>query len=209
MNSVHEHRTYLVASVCPTMGKVESSQTDRRNRTSREVVRQRLLDATLRLLDDHQPDELTSRQIAQAAGEHLRYIADYFGSQIDLIAATLPAVVADALTTVSPEQAKDEPPPALVKLVRLSAWLADHRPNLFVDLNDRPVFDRVKAVYEQQYGLETEISRLLAQRTLAGIFAFVLHRPLIGAEDGDFAAHVALNHEIAIALARSPRNSDS
>lgn len=209
MNSVHSIAPSCPPSAFPTLLRVDSPQAPRRHRTSREIVRQRLLDATLRLLDDHHPDELTSRQIAHAAGEHLRYIVDYYGSQIDLIAATLPVVIAEAMTTVSPELSKDEPPSALVKLVRLSAWLADHRPNLFIDLANRPLFDQVRTVYEQRYGLGTETSRLLTQRTLAGIYAFVLHKPLIGVEDGDFAAHVALNHEIAIALSQSPRNSDS
>ena len=86
----------------------------RRVRRPRTEIQDNLIDAALRLLDDHHPDDLTSRQIASEAQEHLRYISDFFGSQAGLFAAALPRAINEAVTDITPSLPKDTPPPRIV-----------------------------------------------------------------------------------------------
>ena len=176
-----------------------------RARRPRAEIQDNLVEATLRLLDDHDPNDLTSRQIASAANEHLRYIADFFGGQAELLAATLPRAIEDAISEISPSLAKDELPARIAKLVRLSAWLVHHHPAVFAKRAQRPLFDVVIDFHQKKYGLDRHTARLLTQRSLASVYAYVLFGPIFDLEDGDFAAHVELTHTIATAVAESQR----
>jgi hypothetical protein len=168
-----------------------------------------LVEATLRLLDDHDPDDLTSRQIASAANEHLRYVADFFGGQAGLLAATLPRAIEEAIPEIAPGLTKDEVPARIRKLVRLTAWLAHHQPTVFAERAHRPLFDVVIDFHEKEYGLDRHTARLLTQRSLAGIYAYVLFGPLFDLQEGDFAAQVELTNTIANAVAEVQRRPNT
>jgi AcrR family transcriptional regulator len=178
-------------------------------RRPRAEIKSKLVETTLRLLDDHDPDDLTSRQIASAANEHLRYIADFFGGQAGLLAATLPRAIEEAIPEISPGLAKDELPARIRKLVRLSAWLVHHQPTVFAGRAHRPLFDVVIDFHEKEYGLDRPTARLLTQRSLAGVYAYVLFGPLFDLQEGDFAAQVELTHTIANAVAEVQRRSNT
>ncbi|KRO35449.1 MAG: hypothetical protein ABR57_06120 [Acidimicrobium sp. BACL17 MAG-120924-bin0] len=180
-----------------------------RERRPRAKIQDNLVEATLRLLDDHDPDDLTSRQIASAANEHLRYVADFFGGQAGLLAATLPRAIEEAIPEIAPGLTKDEVPARIRKLVRLSAWLAHHQPTVFAERAHRPLFDVVIDFHEKEYGLDRHTARLLTQRSLAGIYAYVLFGPLFDLQEGDFAAQVELTNTIANAVAEVQRRPNT
>ena len=180
-----------------------------RARRPRAKIQDNLVEATLRLLDDHDPDDLTSRQIASAANEHLRYVADFFGGQAGLLAATLPRAIEEAIPEIAPGLTKDEVPARIRKLVRLTAWLAHHQPTVFAERAHRPLFDVVIDFHEKEYGLDRHTARLLTQRSLAGIYAYVLFGPLFNLQEGDFAAQVELTNTIANAVAEVQRRPNT
>jgi hypothetical protein len=58
-------------------------------------------------------------------------------------------------------------------------------------------------VYREQYGLDREVARLMALRTVGAAIAAILFPDVLGIKPGDVVAVAALEREIAEALAKS------
>jgi hypothetical protein len=82
-------------------------------------------------------------------------------------------------------------------VVRLMNWLVAADPSALSDRRATPLIDRIIAIYTDDFDLDPELARLLAQRVMGGAIAFVLFPGVLGARPGDVARQRALEVRIA------------
>src|SRR5687768_15018041 len=67
----------------PAADQPTSAQT----RTPRAIGIEHMIDATIRLLLDRSPEQITVRDVARESGHHHRFVQAWFGSKVGLIRA--------------------------------------------------------------------------------------------------------------------------
>lgn len=155
-----------------------------------------MLDATVALLLERSPEDLTIREIAERAGHHHRFVSEWFGSKAGLYRAAFPILFArvasdDELPWVSGTVNRPEMRSALAVV----NWLMARAPELLLDDPPRLAADRLQDFYEQ-IGMEPSLARLLTQRILVTAMGATLFARLVGASDEDLEQHRALELRI-------------
>ena len=56
-------------------------------RTPRAIGIEHMVEATIRLLQDRSPEQITVRDIAEASGHHHRFVQAWFGGKVGLLRA--------------------------------------------------------------------------------------------------------------------------
>lgn len=175
--------------------------------TLREDGRANILGATVALLRERSPDELTIREIAQAAGHHHRFVSAWFGGKSGLYREALPVLVANVVA--QDDQFLDDVMPLALVLVSpdlraaisLVGWLAQHDPEWFANERE-PVMERaLLTIYTTRFGLDPETAWLLVQRMMAMGLGVVVFPELLDTSREAMARHRALELRICRLLA--------
>lgn len=179
------------------------------SRTPRSVAMQAMVDATVELLEERSPDDVTIRDIAGRCGHHHRFVAGWFGSKVGLFRVAfdrMAETVADGFVLEVPRGGTGPRPP-IVRLLQLMNWLAIHDPEPRPDDRATPLIARVSQAYETQFGMSAELARLSAQRLTGYFLLTVLYPGPLGVRPADFQAHLELEARIVRALS-TPEDED-
>jgi AcrR family transcriptional regulator len=158
----------------------------RRARSSRDEGRTNLLRATLELLEQRDPDEITVRDIAQRAGHHHRFVQDWFGGKAGLYLAALNETAGEIAEAIAFRPPGAQPIPAITRGVKLMTWLAANDPERISGERMRPVISRMAAFYHDRFGVEPDDALLLAKHTALVITAYVMFKDAFGVEPTDY-----------------------
>jgi AcrR family transcriptional regulator len=169
-----------------------------RPRTPRHEARQNVLRATLTLLAERDPDQITVREIAERAGHHHRFIQDWFGGKTSLFAEAFHELTLQLASRIDFARANPTgPDPLVVRSVRLMNWLVANEPTAVTGDRMRPVVNRLQHLYIERFGIEPDTARLLAQRMMFLMSGVVLFKDAFGISNVDIPRQVELEFEIA------------
>jgi AcrR family transcriptional regulator len=178
------------------MSAVESDAP--RPRTPRHEARQNVLRATLDLLVERDPDQITVREIAERAGHHHRFIQDWFGGKTNLFAEAFRELALELATKIDFTKPNPTgPDPLVVRSVRLMNWLVANEPTVITGDRMRPVINRLQQLYAERFGIDSDTARLLAQRMMFLMSGVVLFKDAFGLSTIDVPRQIALEFEIA------------
>ena len=89
-------------------------------RTPRAIGIEHMIDATIRLLQDRTPDQITVRDVALAAGHHHRFVQAWFGGKVGLLRAAFDRLLEDTVRGIpTPFIARDGFPGRLEPAARV------------------------------------------------------------------------------------------
>lgn len=165
-----------------------------------------MVDATVRLLHERGPDQITVRDVAEASGHHHRFVQAWFGGKVGLFRAAFDRIVdeeAQRIRPAFPTGAALGPEASLA--ATLMNWLVAADPDVFDRPRETPILDRVTEMYHETFGLDLATARLMALRVVAASTAAALFPSPLGIGDGDLAAMVELERELAQLLADARR----
>jgi AcrR family transcriptional regulator len=191
------------ASSLTEMSSTETEPT--RTRTPRHEARQNVLNATLELLTERDPEQITVRDIAERSGHHHRFIQDWFGGKANLFAEAFQEINAEIAQMIGFEgDVSTGPDPLIVRSVRLMNWLVANDPSSVTGERMRPVVNRVQNMYQDRFGIDADTARLLAQRMMFIMTGVVLFKDVFGVAEIDLPKQVALEFDIARRLGTRP-----
>lgn len=169
--------------------------------TPRAVTMQRIIDAALELLLDSPPDQVTNRDVTDRAGVHHRYIPDWFGGKLGLIAAVYPKAVDAAVGALVFPRSMVDLTPEMLRLLRIITWLGINGPDQLNEIKGLPMKSAIEAMLVERFAVDGETARLLAQRTLALVIGLFVAGQLVGLAPEDLQRQLALEVRIALLLA--------
>jgi AcrR family transcriptional regulator len=164
----------------------------------------RMVEATVLLLRERGPDQVTVRDVAEASGHHHRFVQAWFGGKVGLFRAAFDRMAEEDAKQV---QAPFEPIAGFSPEVRattvLMNWLVASDPDALAGPRPTPIIDQLVEVYRTDFGLDQETARLMALRMVSASVAAMLFPDVIGITSADVAAVAALERELATLLAQS------
>ena len=168
-------------------------------RTPRDVAMRAMVAATVELMLERSPDQITVREVAARSGHHHRFVSAWFGGKAGLFRAafdTMATDISESLVLTAPPPGT-VPTPAAVRLVHLMNWLATHDAEAFDVERPTPLIDRIAGQYTERFGQDPEEARLSAQRLLASVVALTLFPGPFKVRPGDLDAHFAFEERVA------------
>ncbi|MEO8696325.1 MAG: helix-turn-helix domain-containing protein [Acidimicrobiales bacterium] len=184
-------------------------QVTTQTRTPRAIGIEHMVDATIRLLQDRSPEQITVRDIAEAAGHHHRFVQAWFGGKAGLLRAVFDRLLEDVARGIpSPLVARD----GFTREVRTAAllmnWLMAAEPGSLDAPRPTPIVDRVIAVYRNEFGLDENLARLMALRLVGGAVSVILFSGPLGITQDDLPALIQLEVDLARLMARAGATVD-
>ena len=171
-------------------------------RTPRDEGKRHMIDAAIGLLRELPAEQITTREVAERAGHHHRFVSAWFDGKVGLFQAAFDQLGAEiASTLVFPPQ-RDGLNPDVVMVVHLLNWLVANGSPSLVGPHSTPLIDRVQLIYSEQLGVDAASSRLFAQRIVASAISMVLFAGAIGVDADDLPQHIEFEIHLA-ALHRS------
>lgn len=184
----------------PTTAPLAEERVPRR-RVPREQAMRNMLAATVELLKEKEPDEVTVRDIAHRSGHNHRFVVEWFGSKVALFHLAFRELAAELtpnLRTITPVTSQRED---LVRIIKLMNWLAAADPQLFSATQDRPLVEAMTAGYRARLS-DPEVARLMAQRALASVVSMTLFGGPLQVDDSTMPEQLALEWRILELLER-------
>ena len=174
----------------------------KRSYVRKDEVKARLIAAAYELLQEKSPDDITIRDVAERANSHHRYIPDYFGGKLQLMIEVLP-LTRDALQDKLQQlDFEGFPSPELVRFINLLGWLMRNGDQETRSPFTGELFETVTKLYQDVYGFDVEMARLLAKRLIGSVITMVLMPQAIWLEDGDAKDFFDLEKRMMLALAK-------
>lgn len=169
--------------------------------TPRVEGMEHLVDATIELLQELPPEQLTVRQVAERAGHHHRFINEWFGGKSGLVRAALDEVMSRALAAGDFPAGRGGINPHARLGIQIMGWLAANDRQVLLD--DRPTMfrERMVEIYRGVFGLDLELAEMVAERTMAASIGIALFGDLLDIDDDRFDEHRLLEIRIAQLLA--------
>ena len=176
-----------------------------RQRTPRHEARRNVLQATIELLAERDPDQITVREIAERAGHHHRFIQDWFGGKTSLFVEAFQEINTELAERIDFNRPNPTgPDPLVVRAVRLMNWLVANDPASVTGERMRPVINRIQHMYQDRFGVDPDTARLLAQRMMCIMSGMVLFQDVFAIESLDVPRQLQLEFEIARNLGTRP-----
>jgi AcrR family transcriptional regulator len=173
-------------------------------RTPRAIGIEHMIDATIRLLQDRSPDQITVRDIAQASGHHHRFVQAWFGGKVGLLRAAFDRLLEDAVRGIpSPFVAREGFSREVRTAVSLMNWLMAADPGSLDTPRPRPIVQRVIDIYRTEFDFDDDLARLMALRLVSGATSIILFSGPLGIENDDLPALMQLEIDLARLLSRS------
>ncbi len=167
-----------------------------------------MIDATVRLLRERGPDQITTRDVAEASGHHHRFVQAWFGGKVGLFRAAFDRLASESTSQVGPISTDAPLRPDIRTAIVLMNWLVAAEPGSLDGPRPTPLIDQVVEMYRESYGLEPDVARLMALRTAGASVAAVLFPGPLGVEPEDVTAIAALEVELVQLLAKSRARPD-
>lgn len=161
-----------------------------------------MIEATIRLLHERRPDQITVRDVAEASGHHHRFVQAWFGGKVGLFRAAFDRIIkenAERIPSSFPSGGALGPETHLA--ATLMNWLVAAEPGSLDAPRPTPVIDQVAERYRADFGFDAELARLMALRVVSAAISATLFTGPLGITDADIGAMVALEGEIATLLA--------
>jgi AcrR family transcriptional regulator len=173
-------------------------------RTPRAIGMEHMVTATVRLLHERSPDQITVRDVAEAAGHHHRFVQAWFGGKVGLLRTAFDRLLEDLAQTITTPH---EPSVGFRREVFIAAslmnWLMAIDPESLEHPRPTPIIDRISDIYRSQFGLDDELSRLMALRLVGGALTVILFGAPLGITNDDVNALRRLEFEVAGLLAKA------
>ena len=116
-------------------------------RTPREKGMDNMLAATVGLLIEKRPDDVTERDVAAAAGQHHRFVQAWFGGKVGLFLAAFDRMSTSMAASVSPQLDGGSFDERALALARLLNWLIAADPDSMSAGRQTPLIDRMSEIY--------------------------------------------------------------
>ena len=190
------------------MSEVEQRATAQ-PRTPRAIGIEHMIDATIRLLQDRTPDQITVRDVALAAGHHHRFVQAWFGGKVGLLRAVFDRLLEDAVRGIpAPFIARDGFTREVRTAASLMNWLMAADPGSLDMPRPTPIVDRVIEIYRTEFGFDDHLARLMALRLVSGATSLILFSGPLGITNDDLPALMQLEIDVARLLSRSRATVD-
>lgn len=173
-------------------------------RTRRPVGMDNMIEATVRLLRERGPEQVTVRDVAQASGHHHRFVQAWFGGKVGLFRAAFDRMTDEGASQVHAAFAPvGSISPELRATTVLMNWLVAADPESLNEPRSTPIIDQLAEVYRAEFGLEPDVARLMALRMVGASVTAILFPGVFGVTPEDVVAVAALERELAGLLAKS------
>jgi AcrR family transcriptional regulator len=178
-------------------------------RTPRAIGIEHMVEATIRLLQDRSPEQITVRDIAEASGHHHRFVQAWFGGKVGLLRAVFDRLLADVASGIpSPLVPREGFSREVRTAAMLMNWLMAAEPGCLDAPRPTPIVDRVIAVYRNEFGLDDDLARLMALRLVGGAISVILFSGPLGITKDELPALIQLEMDLARLVARSRATVD-
>lgn len=175
-------------------------------RTHRDQGTENMIEATVRLLRQRGPDQITVRDVAEESGHHHRMVQAWFGGKVGLFRAAFDHLLREAAGQLGGLTGDPLLDPDLRLTVTLMNWLVATEPGSLDGPRPTPVIDQVTEIYRETFGLDREVARLMALRTVGASVAALLYPGPLGITPDDIKAIAKLETELATLLAQARSN---
>jgi AcrR family transcriptional regulator len=173
-------------------------------RTPRAIGIEHMIDATIRLLQDRTPDQITVRDVALASGHHHRFVQAWFGGKVGLLRAAFDRLLEDAVRGIpTPFVAREGFTREVRTAASLMNWLMAADPGSLDPPRPRPIVERVVEIYRSEFDLDDDLARLMALRLVSGATSIILFSGPLGILNDDLPALMQLEIDLARLLSRS------
>jgi AcrR family transcriptional regulator len=163
-----------------------------------------MVSATVRLLYERSPDQITVRDVAEAAGHHHRFVQAWFGGKVGLLQAAFDRLLDELAQNIN---APHEPNIGFRREVFIAAslmnWLMAVDPESLDHPRPTPIIDKIAEIYRAQFGLDEPLARLMGLRLVGGALSVILFGGPLGITSDDVNALRRLEFEVAGLLAKS------
>ncbi|MCD9622798.1 TetR/AcrR family transcriptional regulator [Rhabdothermincola salaria] len=167
-----------------------------------------MVQATVGLLHEMGPDQITVRAISERAGHHHRFVSEWFGGKAGLYRAALESMLADMTRDLAPFAPDGAGIPGDIRIVvQVINWLTIIAPEMLDGPADGFLRQRIVTPFVEDLGLDPEVADLLARRVVAWVFGVVLFGDIIGIDDEAFAELRRLEVRMALLLAQDLRDA--
>jgi AcrR family transcriptional regulator len=181
---------------------------DVQRRTPRDEGVENMLAATVELLAERRPEDITVRDVAEASGHHHRFVQAWFGGKVGLFRAAFDRMSATTAAAITTQLGGDAVrTPQAIALARLINWLIAADPEALSGDRPTPVIDRVTEIYVRDLDLEPGTARLLAARTVGATLSYLLFSDVLGIGPDDVPRIAQLDREM-VALLAAARTDD-
>jgi AcrR family transcriptional regulator len=161
-----------------------------------------MLAATVELLADRRPEDITVRDVAEASGHHHRFVQAWFGGKLGLFRAAFDRMSITTAATITTQMTGDAVrTPHALALARLLNWLIATDPEALRGDRPTPVIDRVAEIYVRELDLDPELARLLAARAIGTTLSYLLFSDALGIDADDVPRIAQLDREMVALLA--------
>jgi AcrR family transcriptional regulator len=187
--------------------KVE--RTTVQTRTPRAAGMEHMVAATLRLLQDHSPDQITVRDVADASGHHHRFVQAWFGGKVGLFRAAFEGMLQDAAGRIQrPFVPTEGFRKDLRAAVGLMNWMMAADPGALDSPRPTPIIDQIATIYREDFSLDDDVARLMALRVVGVAISAMLFAGPMGIRPGDVPALTTLELELAQLLSKARAGAD-
>lgn len=145
-----------------------------------------MLEATVGLLLEKSPDDITIREIGERAGHHHRFISGWFGSKAGLYLEALGELAAETAAKRPTSPGDEAMPftgiiesPELRAAIAMMDWLLRHDREAFLSHRPRIFEGTLRDIYVDRFGLDPATAALLTQRMIALGISAVLFPDLL------------------------------
>jgi AcrR family transcriptional regulator len=173
-------------------------------RTPRDQGMENMVAATVALLEERHPDQVTVRDVAAASGHHHRFVQAWFGGKVGLFRAAFDRINGDAAERIRASfVSKRGFEKDVLVSARLMNWLVAAEPGALDGPRPTPIIDAVVEQYQIRYGLDRATAGLMGRRLVGAAIAALLFAGPLGLEPDDVPALAELEVVLATVLARA------
>lgn len=168
-----------------------------------------MIEATVGLLRERSPDQITVRDVAEASGHHHRFVQAWFGGKVGLFRSAFDRMVEDGAGQIQfPVTPNDGFASDLRALTNLMNWLVATDPGSLDGPRPTPIIDQMIEGYREEFGFDRETARLMALRVVGASIAGMLFPGPLGITPDDVPAIARLERELALLLSKSRSTPD-
>jgi AcrR family transcriptional regulator len=161
-----------------------------------------MIEATIGLLKERRPEDITVRDVAEASGHHHRFVQAWFGGKVGLFRSVFDHMTHEAARKMRGPIAPHEGfVPGARVIAALMNWLMAADPGSLDGRPQMPIVDRLTDVYRNDFGLEPDVARLMALRVVLAAVGVLLFGGALGMEQDDVNALAGLELELTQLLA--------